>query len=169
MQNSRRQFLAVVTAGVATGLAGCSGDGATPTETSTETPTETSTETPTETSTETPTETPTATEAPTATETATPTVDADQQVTVAPDGELRFEPETFEISAGDTVLWEWDAGLHNIKTESVPSGSDWTGTAGSDTFGSGHTYSYTFETPGEYEYYCNPHESFMRGTFTVTE
>jgi len=157
MQNSRRQFLAVLVAGATTGLAGCGGGGETATEPATEaaTPTETETATPTET--------------PTATETPTPTVDADQQVTVAPDGDLRFEPESFEISAGDTVLWEWDAGFHNIVAESVPSGSDWSGTPGSDTYGQGHTYSQTFETPGDYEYYCNPHEDFMRGSFTVTE
>ena len=157
MEHSRRQFLGVVTAGITAGLAGCGGGGETATEPATDAPTPA------------PTETPTPTETPEPTETATPTVDADQQVTVAPDGELAFAPESFEISAGDTVLWEWEARLHNIRTESVPSGSDWTGTPGSDTFGEGHTYSYTFETPGEYEYYCDPHEDFMRGSFTVTE
>ena len=161
MQNSRRQFLGALAAGATAGLAGCGGDGETPTETDTDVPTPT--ETPTATDTDVP--TPTATQA----ATETPTVDADQRVTVAPDGELAFAPETFEISAGDRVLWKWEAGFHNIKAGSVPSGSDWTGTAGSETFGQGHTYSYAFETPGEYEYYCNPHEDFMRGGFTVTE
>jgi plastocyanin len=157
MQERRRQFLAAVTAGVAGSLAGCGGTGE-----------ETATAVRTDTETATGTETPTAT----ATETPTATDEADQTVVVGVDGSLRFDPETFEIAVGDTVRWEWDGGGHNVRPDSVPEGSDWTGTAGDggDTYGSGHVHTVTFETAGQYSYYCAPHRSAgMDGTFTVTE
>ncbi len=112
--------------------------------------------------------TPTATEEPGG-ETATPPSDPDQRVAVG-DG-LRFDPESFEISVGDTVLWEWVGSGHNISYDdgAVPSGTDWEGDD-EDIYGEGHTHSFTFETAGEYDYYCVPHRSSgMTGSFTVTE
>jgi len=140
MEESRRRFVAALTAGVTGALAGCGGSGnATPSEDATET----------------------------ATPTATP--EAAQVVAVAADG-FSFSPASFEIGAGDTVRWEWEAGGHNVKADSVPDGSDWSGTPGSDLYSTGHTYSYTFDVPGEYSYYCQPHRSSgMTGSFTVTE
>lgn len=175
MQESRRQFLAAVTTGVTGALAGCGGSGdstatpATETETvATETETMvTETETA-EAETETATQTETmATEA----ETDTGTTGPAQTVSVAAEG-FSFSPETFEIAVGDTVRWEWEGGGHNVRPDSIPGGSDWSGTEGgdSDTYSSGHTYSYTFEVAGEYSYYCGPHQSAgMVGSFTVTE
>jgi plastocyanin len=130
-------------------------------------PTDTATSTPTDTQTATETATPTASDP----ETGTPT-EADRTVVVGVDGSLRFDPETFEIAVGDTVRWEWAAGGHNVRPDSVPEGSDWTGTAGDagDTYGSGHVHTFTFETAGQYSYYCAPHRSVgMDGSFTVTE
>ena len=166
----RRYLRTVALAGATLGLAGCTGnedengngDG-----TATGDPTATdddTTESPTDESTEEATETPTATPEPPA--------DPDQRVAVG-DG-LSFDPETFEISVGDTVLWEWVGGGHNIKYDDgdVPEGTDWEGTEGSrtTTYGEGHAHWHTFETPGEYAYYCVPHQSNgMRGSFTVTE
>jgi len=149
MEESRRQFVAALTAGVTGALAGCGGsDSGAPTEDGTETPT--------------------AGESPTPTETSGATEVA-QAVAVAADG-FNFSPANFEVAAGDTVRWEWENGGHNVKADTVPDGSDWSGTAGSDLFSSGHTYSYTFETPGEYSYYCQPHRgSGMTGSFTVTQ
>lgn len=89
---------------------------------------------------------------------------------VGPGGSLSFEPESFQIAVGDTVLWTWDAGGHNVKASTTPEGSDWSGTPGGefDTFGSGHTYRYRFDVAGTYEYYCAPHRSAgMTGSFTV--
>jgi plastocyanin len=159
MEESRRRFVAALTAGVTGALAGCgASESTTPTDDGTET------DTPTPTTTETQTDTPTDD----GTETDTPT-EADQVVTVAPDG-LNFSPTSFEIGTGDTVRWEWENGGHNVKADTTPDGSDWSGTPGSDLYSSGHTYSYTFETPGEYSYYCDPHRgSGMTGSFTVTQ
>ncbi|MDS0278556.1 plastocyanin/azurin family copper-binding protein [Halomicroarcula sp. S1AR25-4] len=174
MTESRRRFLAALAAGVTGSLAGCGGDGGgeTPQSTATATDTTTATATPTatETATPTPTQTATPTDTPTATETATP-VDAAQRVLVGP-GDFVFDPETFAVPVGSTVRWEWRSSNHNVKPATTPDGSDWTGTPGDagQTFDTGYTYTYTFETAGEYEYYCAPHRSVgMTGSFTVTE
>lgn len=175
----RRRYLGTVALGVGTfGVAGCTGNGdgndgenGDGSGTATENPTTTDAET-TESPTESPTETPTDGETETPTATPEPPADPDQRVAVG-DG-LSFDPETFEIAAGDTVLWEWVGGGHNVEYDdgAVPEGTDWTGTEGSrtTTYGEGHAHWHTFETPGEYAYYCVPHQSNgMRGSFTVTE
>jgi plastocyanin len=172
MDMDRRQFLAGAVPALAA-LAGCSsngGDGSTPT--ATDAPTDTATSTPTDTATGTPSDTATATETETETETPTATeaTDPDQTVTVAPDGDFRFEPKSFTISVGDTVKWVWGGSGHNVVPDGQPAGENWEGTPGGagKTYGSGHTYSHTFETAGEYSYYCSPHRSLgMKGSFTV--
>jgi plastocyanin len=173
--NRRHYLRSIAASGLAAALSGCADDGGatpTPEPTATATPSPTSTEE--ETSTATPTETETETE--TATETATPTPEPpsapDQRVRVG-DG-LRFDPGSFEVSTGGTVLWEWVGGGHNIKYDEgdVPAGTDWEGTAGSrtTTYGEGHLHWHTFEAPGEYRYYCVPHRgNGMTGRFTVVE
>jgi len=181
----RRRFLrAAAAAGVPVALAGCTGDGddggdgggdptATdePTATATEEPTNSPTATDGATDSPTPTDEPTATETPTATAEPTPTATAtpepDQRVVVAPDGRLRFDPESFTVSAGDTVLWEWASGGHNVSPDVQPDGADWPGD--DDTlYSSGHTHVHTFDVTGTYEYFCQPHRSSgMRGSFTV--
>jgi len=167
----RRQLLVTCGTVLTAGLAGCSGDGDNGGD-------ETTTEaTATETATETDMDEDMGSPTPTATETATSasmetTAEPAQTVTVAPGGSLSFDPETFEVAVGDTVKWEWDAAGHNVKASSTPDGAEWTGTPGGDldTFDGGHTYSYTFEVAGDYEYYCAPHQSAgMEGSFTVTE
>jgi len=175
MQDSRRRVLAAVTAGVTGLVAGCGGnDTGTPAEstaTGTAEPTATDTEaaTPTAAGTETPGETaePTATD----TESLGPPMPPAEVVSVGADG-LRFSPESFEIAVGDTVQWEWEGGGHNVRPDTVPSGSDWRGTEGGDgtTYDSGHTYSHRFDVAGTYSYCCAPHQGAgMTGSFTVTE
>jgi plastocyanin len=169
----RRRYLAALVTAPVVGLAGCSDDGGT-TDTSSatesDTPTQSATDTPT--ATDSPTDTPTATDTATATDTptatSTPTPTVAQTVDVAPEGEFRFSPESFEISAGETVRWVWQGGGHNVLVESKPAGSDWTGTPGTNTYGGGYTHVYTFETPGTYDYYCAPHQGIgMVGSFEV--
>ena len=111
---------------------------------------------------------PTATED-TGGETATPPPDPDQRVAVG--AGLNFDPASFEISVGETVLWEWVGSGHNISYDDgdVPAGTAWDGDD-EDFYGEGHVHFFTFETPGEYDYYCVPHRSNgMTGSFTVTE
>jgi len=86
--------------------------------------------------------------------------------------DFRFTPEHFEIDVGQTVKWVWRSGGHNVRVDSKPDGSDWSGTAGgaTDTYPEGHELVATFETPGEYDYYCAPHRSLgLEGSFTVRE
>lgn len=132
----------------------------TDTRTATETPTRTASETPTRSATETPAESPTPT--------ATP--EADQTVVVGPNDTFTFDPSSFTVQAGDTVLWTWDSSGHNVRPSNTPDGSNWTGTPGGDgtTYNEGYTYRYTFDATGSYEYYCAPHRQFgMTGSFQV--
>ena len=166
----RRYLRGLAAAGVAS-VAGCtsddsengsgngdSGSGDTDTPTATgggmDTPTETGADTPTETE---------------AASTETPPSDPDQRVAVG-DG-FNFDPESFEISVGDTVLWEWVGSGHNVAYDegNVPAETDWEGDDDS-LYSEGHFHAHTFEVAGEYEYYCQPHRSSgMVGNFTVTE
>ena len=92
----------------------------------------------------------------------------DRRVAVALYGEFMFSPNTVEIEAGETVLWDWEAGDHDVTPVDIPDDSDWSGTSPDRTYGEGHTYSYTFEVPGEYEYVCSHHEEYgMAGTIIV--
>lgn len=92
-----------------------------------------------------------------------------QVVAVAPDG-FQFDPETFEIDAGGTVHWVWKDSGHNLRVREKPDGSDWEGTPGtaSDTYDDGYEHAHTFDTPGEYHYFCAPHQTLgLEGSFTV--
>ena len=170
----RRRYLRGLVATGVVSVAGCtsddsengSGNGDSGSDdTDTPTATEGGMDTPTETEADMDTDTPTETEA---ASTETPPPDPDQRVAVGANG-LNFEPDSFEISVGDTVLWEWVDGGHSVAPESQPDGADWPGEAEEFSYSEGHTHSYTFEVAGEYEYYCQPHQSSgMVGGFTVT-
>lgn len=175
----RRTLLAAVGTAVATGLAGCGGspDGTGETDgsqTTAATETATPVATPAATDTATPTDTATTAEPPfePPVGTDTPTEEVAQTVAVGPEFQLRFAPQTFEITAGGTVRWVWESGGHNVIAASTPDSSDWSGTPEGTgrTFDQGYTYEYTFEAAGTYEYYCNPHRgNGMTGSFTVVE
>jgi plastocyanin len=97
----------------------------------------------------------------------------------------RFEPTEFEVSVGDTVVWgNTGSRGHSVTAyeDGLPAGADYfasgdfeTETAARDGYPqgnvpSGETYEYTFETPGEYPYFCIPHErGGMVGTIVVRE
>lgn len=76
---------------------------------------------------------------------------------------LTFSPAELTIEAGTTVRWRsTSAMLHTV----TPDGhSAWT----SATLGGvGDTFTFTFDQPGTYAYYCEPHlSSNMRGTVIV--
>jgi plastocyanin len=102
-----------------------------------------------------------------------------------------FLPAEYTVSVGDTIVW----GNPNSRAHSVTAyenaipkeaayfasgGFDgeqaardsWRterGRAGGKIF-TGETYEHTFETPGEYRYFCIPHEvGGMKGTIVVEE
>ena len=68
-----------------------------------------------------------------------------------------FSPSTVTISKGTTVKWvNKDSVSHNIKFDAETSPS----------FGSGETFSKTFDTPGTYNYICGIHPN-MKGQIIV--
>lgn len=89
-------------------------------------------------------------------------------ISVGPDGEFVFDPDAVRITPGTLVRWLWESDFHNVVPVDRPAGSDWDGEV--DTYGEGHSYEFTFETPGTYEYVCEPHEGAgMRGYVVVTD
>ncbi len=55
---------------------------------------------------------------------------------------------------------------------SKPDGAQWEGTPGdaSDTYPEGYEHVFRFETPGEYVYFCAPHQTLgLEGSITVTD
>ncbi len=107
------------------------------------------------------------------------------QVGVATDGvvvemndRLRYEPDALTVKRGDTVTFVTTGSApHNVVTDAtlakdpahaaVPEGAE---VFTSPMAQSGESWQYTFETPGTYTYFCQPHEVLgMVATITVTE
>ena len=73
----------------------------------------------------------------------------------------KFAPDVLTIPAGTTVTWtNKDEVPHTV----MSSDKRFQGSGALDT---GDTYSYTFTTPGSYEYFCTLHP-FMKGKVVVT-
>jgi len=75
---------------------------------------------------------------------------------------MSFSPRTLTVAAGTTVTWvNRDGDAHSVESrgKAFPS---------SPLLSTGQKYSYTFTTPGTYEYYCAVHAS-MTGKIVVTE
>jgi plastocyanin len=74
-------------------------------------------------------------------------------------------PAIDTVAAGTTVTWTWtDTGSesHSVRSEEVPSF-----TSSGILSGNGMTYTFTFTTPGTYQYDCAVHGSAMTGTIVV--
>ena len=71
--------------------------------------------------------------------------------------------QSIAIEQGDTIIWTWGSGTHNLRT-----------TSGTESFDSGYftvsgsTFTYTFNQVGSTDYVCDPHAGNMNGTVTVT-
>jgi plastocyanin len=71
----------------------------------------------------------------------------------------RFDPETIEIQAGQTVTWtNEDNFTHTVEVEGQ----------GDHKVGRGDSVSVTFDEPGTFDYVCTLHSHDMRGTVIVT-
>ncbi len=80
--------------------------------------------------------------------------------------ELTYTPATLKIRVGDTVTWRnADSMAHTVtddpakardeESASLPEGAEpWD----SGTIEGGESWSRTFDVPGEYTYFCIPHE-----------
>ena len=82
-----------------------------------------------------------------------------------------FSPATITVAAGDTVTWTVTKSIdepHSV-TSGKPGAAD-SGKAfdsGIKLTKNGDTYSFTFPTAGEYDYYCTVHGAAMSGHVTV--
>ncbi|MFO7918742.1 MAG: plastocyanin/azurin family copper-binding protein [Anaerolineae bacterium] len=76
-----------------------------------------------------------------------------------------FEPEEITVAPGTTVTWtNEDSFAHTV---TAGTRGDPTGMFDEDVSG-GDTFSFTFEEPGTYDYFCRPH-SGMDGVVIVEE
>jgi len=96
---------------------------------------------------------------------------------------LVFEPAEITVSVGDTVTWENVGSVpHSVTAyeEQLPDGATYFASGGFDSESAardayptegavdgGETYEHTFETTGEFPYFCIPHEAGMKGTVVV--
>ncbi|MDQ3690691.1 MAG: cupredoxin family copper-binding protein [Chloroflexota bacterium] len=90
---------------------------------------------------------------------ATPVRAADQAVSIE---NFLFSPQDLTIEVGDTVTWtNLDSFSHTATSTSGPASFD------SGNLATGDTFSFTFDTAGTYEYFCEIHPN-MIGSITVT-
>lgn len=78
--------------------------------------------------------------------------------------DFEYKPDKITIKKGTTVTWtNNDSAGHDITPEN-PSDAF----KASKLLKKGESYSFKFETPGTYNYYCSPHP-YMKGVVEVTE
>ena len=147
---SRRRFVRGLGAGgVALTLAGCSSSGASSSESPTDTPTESGGD-------------------------SSSGETWEQTSTVDMNDELAFAPKRIEVEAGTTVTWKNVGSIGHSVTAyegEIPDGATYFASGGFESeqaandgypdegnVTEGGTYEHTFETKGEYKYYCIPHE-----------
>merc|ERR1719359_1161744 len=87
-------------------------------------------------------------------------------------GGLVFEPATVEIAKGESVVWTNNAGFpHNIvfDEDAIPAGENAEKLSREDYLNApGEQFKMKFNTPGTYEYYCEPHQGAgMKGKVIV--
>lgn len=92
-------------------------------------------------------------------------VRAQQQHTVVT-GAVTFQPASITINAGDQVTWSNTSS--DTHTSTSGSGCAANGIWASGNLAPGATFSHTFNTPGTFPYFCEPHCGMgMTGTVTV--
>jgi plastocyanin len=79
--------------------------------------------------------------------------------------DFEFVPQHLNITLGDTVMWQWQSGVHTTTSNATSGPDSWNEfiTSASPTF------SFVISNEGVHGYYCIPHEAMgMTGTITVT-
>lgn len=83
-----------------------------------------------------------------------------------------FMPEEVEVSVGTEITWTNEDGFAHTVTSGTPGETTdrFDGVMGElgEMNGEGKTFSFTFEEPGTYQYFCRFHPQQMRATVTVT-
>ena len=86
---------------------------------------------------------------------------------------IQFKPATLEVAAGTEVAWtQSDAGFHTVTSGTVEQGTGGVtprpdGKFDSSRLATDQTFSFTFDEPGAYAYYCSVHPATMRGEVRV--
>lgn len=92
--------------------------------------------------------------------------------------DLRFVPDELTVTVGDTVTWRNTGSVVHTATDDPSKAQDAANAVlpeGAEAWNSGNVaggeeWSHTFDTPGEYTYFCIPHEmAGMVARLTVTE
>ena len=81
-----------------------------------------------------------------------------------------YDPLTLTIEAGTTVRWTNDDTIAHTVTSGTSDGSVGTADGAFDSgfINPGETWEYTFDDPGEYDYFCTPHP-WMVAAVVVTD
>ena len=79
---------------------------------------------------------------------------------------MTFVPSSLSINLGDTVTFINTAGIHNVNGTLITYPNNPAGFGNS--LGGGWTFTHVFNTPGLYNYQCDPHLPGMVGTITVS-
>ena len=74
---------------------------------------------------------------------------------------------TSTITVGTTVNWVWVSSTHSVEAGACPPCTPGTGTFSSGNPQTGGSFSHTFDTAGNFPYYCRVHGSGMTGTIIV--
>ena len=77
-----------------------------------------------------------------------------------------YVPPEITVSSGTTVTWTNDDSTIHTVTEGTPGGAGATPAFDSSIIAPGATWENTFDTAGEFDYYCTLHP-FMTGKVTV--
>ncbi|QPV62850.1 copper-binding protein [Halosimplex litoreum] len=103
-------------------------------------------------------------------------------VTVEMTDGLKFDPATVTVDRGTTVVWEAVGSVaHSVTAyeDGIPGDAEYFASGEFDeesaarssypdgSVGPDETFAHTFAVAGEYEYFCVPHESGMKGTVVV--
>ena len=79
---------------------------------------------------------------------------------------LNFQPSTITVVIGvnNTVVWtNQDTISHTVLNTTAPIGFG----SGTSLIANGQSFRFTFTTPGTYNYFCNIHPTYMKGTVIV--
>lgn len=114
--------------------------------------------------------TPTATLEPTPTPTATPEPTPTETIQLRPPKPIYLDkyamaPKTPTIRAGEALNWINNQKAPMLTYTLVSADGLWE----NQSISYGKKFKYTFDTPGNYSYYCSGYGNAMRGTVTVVE
>ncbi|MGH8958402.1 MAG: cupredoxin domain-containing protein [Acidimicrobiia bacterium] len=92
--------------------------------------------------------------------TGAPSAGGDVSVTA---NDFSFSPAMVTVSVGDSITWTLAEGAHTTSSGSSPDlDGIWDQALTADA-----PFTFTFEEPGTYDYFCRFHPDFMTGTVIV--